>query len=134
MISWQKPTHNKGKNPFCSLVKVCGKAASFNSHQERAVTYLKILEDPIQEPYTFIESMIANNLCRHLILNSVEHSVDAVLFLINVLPPLSKCTVVFGENRKRLWIKLNPYEIRFFFFFFKQVFQSRILRNTCLLL
>lgn len=81
------------KNPFCSLVKVCEKVASFNSHQERAVTYLKILEDPIQEPYTFIASMIANNLCRHLILNSVEHSADAVLFLINILPPLSKCTI-----------------------------------------
>lgn len=81
------------------------------------MTYLKILEDPIQEPYTFIASMIENNLCRHLILNSVEHSADAVLFLINILPPLSKCTVVFGANRKRLWIKLSPYEIRLFFLF-----------------
>lgn len=106
MISWQKNTHNKGKILFCSLVKVCEKEASFNSHQERAVTYLKLLEDPIQEPYTFIASMIANNLCRHLILNSVEHLADAVLFLINILPPLSKRMVVFGENRKRLWIKL----------------------------
>lgn len=70
--------------------------------------YLKLLEDPTQEPYTFIASIRANNLCRHLILISVEHSTDAVLFLTNILPPLSKCTVVFGtgKDRRRLWIKL----------------------------
>lgn len=97
------------------------------------MTYLKLLEDPVQDPCTFIASMMANNLCRHLILNSVEHSADAVLFLINILSPLSKCTVVFGENKEIMDKTVSPYEIRFFFFF-KQVFQSRILRNTCLLL
>jgi len=49
------------------------------------VKYVKLLEDPTQEPYTFIASMIANNFCRHLFLNFVEHSADAVLFLTNIL-------------------------------------------------
>lgn len=69
--------------------------------------------------------MIANNPCRHLISKLVEHLTDAVLFLTNILPPPSKCTVLFRngggggdttkQNKKIMNKTKNSYEIRFFF-------------------
>lgn len=76
--------------------------------------------------------MIANNPCRHLISKLVEHLTDAVLFLTNILPPPSKCTVLFRtggggghnkikqkdyeQNKEFLWNKIffSPYLYSFF--------------------
>lgn len=80
--------------------------------------------------------MTANNLCRCLILNSVKHSADAVLFLTDIIPPFSKCTVVFGTGKKienKVMDKtMSTYETKLYCLLYFN-FQSRILRNTCVL-